>query len=76
MQHQAPSLSATGFVRTGSTNKLQNTQQHFLTNSMRKAGDLVSQRITSNTNSHQPKLMDKSLKGVLNAGSGNLINLT
>jgi hypothetical protein len=43
---------------------------------MRKGADLVSQRISSNTNSQQAKLMDKSIKGVLNAGSGNLINLT
>jgi hypothetical protein len=43
---------------------------------MKKGGDLMSQRVSTNTNiNHQPKLIDKSIKGVLN-GSSNLINLT
>lgn len=37
----------------------------------------MSQRVSSNTNGHQPKLIDKSIKGVLSGGNGsNLINLT
>jgi len=46
-----------------------------LTQTMKKGGDLMSQRVSTNTSNHQPKLMDKSIKGVLN-GSSNIISLT
>ena len=71
-----PSMSATGFARTSSAHKLQQTQQHFLTNSIKSGGgDLMSQRMQTDSNAHQPRLIDNSIKGVL-SGSSNLINLT
>jgi hypothetical protein len=73
--NQAPTMSTTGFARTSSTHKLQETQQNFLTNSTKPGGDFLSQRISTNPDSHKPKVMDKSIKGVL-SGSTNLVNLT